>query len=409
MSGDYLFTSESVSEGHPDKVADQISDAVLDALLARDPGARVACETLVKTGVAIVAGEITTTAWVDLEALVRSVIVDIGYDSSDVGFDGRTCGVVNIIGKQSPDIARGVDRADPEKQGAGDQGLMFGYASDETSALMPAPIHYAHKLVERQSKLRKGRQARLPWLRPDAKSQLTFAYEDERPVSIEAVVLSTQHSPDVRQKDLREAVMEEIIKPVLPSRWLGKRTRYHINPTGRFVTGGPVGDCGLTGRKIIVDSYGGMARHGGGAFSGKDPSKVDRSAAYAARYVAKNIVAAGLARRCEVQVSYAIGVARPTSITVSSFGTGRLPDARLEKLVAAHFDLRPYGIMKMLDLIHPMYGPTASYGHFGREPVEMEYDLQDDAGGGAGRRERFTAFSWERTDRAEALRKAAKL
>ncbi len=398
MAGDYLFTSESVSEGHPDKVADQISDAVLDALLARDPAARVACETMVKTGVAIVAGEITTTAWVDLEALVRSVIVDIGYDSSQVGFDGRTCGVVNIIGKQSPDIARGVDRADPESQGAGDQGLMFGYASDETPALMPAPIHYAHKLVERQAKLRKGRQARLPWLRPDAKSQLTFAYEDERPVAIEAVVLSTQHSPDVKQKDLREAVMEEIIKPVLPARWLGKRTKYHINPTGRFVTGGPVGDCGLTGRKIIVDSYGGMARHGGGAFSGKDPSKVDRSAAYAARYVAKNIVAARLARRCEVQVSYAIGVARPTSVSVRTFGTGRLADSRLEKLVESHFDLRPFGIIRMLDLIHPMYRATASYGHFGREPAEMKYDGKA-----------FTAFSWERTDRADALRKAAGL
>ena len=407
MSGNYLFTSESVSEGHPDKVADQISDAVLDALLARDPRARVACETLVKTGVAVVAGEITTGAWVDLEALVRRVIVDIGYNSSDVGFDGKTCGVVNIIGKQSPDIAQGVDRADPENQGAGDQGLMFGYASDETPALMPAPIHYAHKLVERQARVRKGRNSKLPWLRPDAKSQLTFAYEDDKPVGIEAVVLSTQHAPDVRQKDLREAVMEEIIKPVLPARWLGKRTRYHINPTGRFVIGGPVGDCGLTGRKIIVDSYGGMARHGGGAFSGKDPSKVDRSATYAARYVAKNIVAAGLARRCEIQVSYAIGVAKPTSISVRTFGTGRLPDARLEKLVAAHFDLRPFGIIKMLDLIHPMYGPTASYGHFGREPVEMEYDWQDDSGGGARRRARFTAFSWERTDRAEALRKAA--
>ncbi len=398
MSGNYLFTSESVSEGHPDKVADQISDAVLDALLARDPGARVACETLVKTGVAIVAGEITTSAWVDLEALVRSVIVDIGYESSDVGFDGRTCGIVNIIGKQSPDIARGVDRADPENQGAGDQGLMFGYASDETPALMPAPIHYAHKLVERQAKLRKGRSARLPWLRPDAKSQLTFAYEDDRPSGIEAVVLSTQHAPDVKQKDLREAVMEEIVKPVLPARWLGKRTKYHINPTGRFVTGGPVGDCGLTGRKIIVDSYGGMARHGGGAFSGKDPSKVDRSAAYAARYVAKNIVAARLARRCEVQLSYAIGVARPTSVSVRTFGTGRLPDASLEKFVEAHFDLRPFGIIRMLDLIHPMYRPTASYGHFGREPTEMSYDGKA-----------FTAFSWERTDRAEALRKAARV
>ncbi len=407
MSGDYLFTSESVSEGHPDKVADQISDAVLDALLARDPRARVACETLVKTGVAVVAGEVTTSAWIDLEALVRRVICGIGYTSSEVGFDGKTCGVVNIIGKQSPDIAQGVDRADPERQGAGDQGLMFGYATNETPALMPAPIHYAHKLVERQARVRKGRNAKLPWLRPDAKSQLTFAYEDDRPVGIEAVVLSTQHAPDVRQKDLREAVMEEIIKPVLPARWLGKRTRYHINPTGRFVIGGPVGDCGLTGRKIIVDTYGGMARHGGGAFSGKDPSKVDRSAAYAARYVAKNVVAAGLAGRCEIQVSYAIGVARPTSISVRTFGTGRLPDARLEKLVAAHFDLRPFGIMKMLDLIHPMYGPTAAYGHFGREPTLMEYDWQDDSGGGARRHARFTAFSWERTDRAQALRSAA--
>jgi S-adenosylmethionine synthetase len=327
---------------------------------------------------------------------VREVIVDIGYDSSEVGFDGRTCGVVNIIGKQSPDIARGVDRVDPEDQGAGDQGLMFGYASDETPALMPAPIHFAHKLVERQAKLRKGGRARLPWLRPDAKSQLTFAYEDDRPTGIEAVVLSTQHAPDVKQKDLREAVMEEIIKPVLPARWLSRRTKYHINPTGRFVTGGPVGDCGLTGRKIIVDSYGGMARHGGGAFSGKDPSKVDRSAAYAARYVAKNIVAARLARRCEVQLSYAIGVARPTSVSVSTFGTGRLPDARLEQLVESHFDLRPFGIIRMLDLIHPMYRATASYGHFGREPAEMAYHGKA-----------FTAFSWERTDRAEALRKAA--
>ncbi len=398
MASSHLFTSESVSEGHPDKVADQVSDAVLDALLARDPGARVACETMVKTGVAIVAGEVTTSAWVDLEALVRSVIVDIGYTSSEVGFDGRTCGVVNIIGKQSADIAQGVDRALPEDQGAGDQGLMFGYASNETPALMPAPIHYAHKLVERQAKVRKGRHPRLPWLRPDAKSQLTFAYEDHRPVGIEAVVLSTQHAPDVKQKDLREGVMEEIIKPVLPARWLGRRTKFHINPTGRFVIGGPVGDCGLTGRKIIVDSYGGMARHGGGAFSGKDPSKVDRSAAYAARYVAKNIVAAGLAARCEIQVSYAIGVAKPTSVSVNTFGTGRLPDARLEQLVDAHFDLRPFGIIRMLDLVHPMYRRTASYGHFGREPVEMEYD------GGA-----FTAFSWERTDRAEALRKAARI
>ncbi len=398
MSGSYLFTSESVSEGHPDKVADQVSDAVLDALLARDPRARVACETMVKTGVAIVAGEVTTSAWVDLEALVRSVILDIGYTSSEVGFDGRTCGVVNIIGKQSVDIAQGVDRALPENQGAGDQGLMFGYATDETAALMPAPIHYAHKLVERQAKVRKGRHPKLPWLRPDAKSQLTFAYEDDRPVGIEAVVLSTQHSPDVKQKDLREGVMEEIIKPVLPARWLTRRTKFHINPTGRFVIGGPVGDCGLTGRKIIVDTYGGMARHGGGAFSGKDPSKVDRSAAYAARYVAKNVVAAGLAKRCEIQVSYAIGVAKPTSVSVNTFGTGRLPDARLEKLVTAHFDLRPFGIIRMLDLVHPMYQRTASYGHFGREPVKMEYDGKS-----------FTAFSWERTDRSEALRKAARL
>jgi S-adenosylmethionine synthetase len=409
MPGDYLFTSESVSEGHPDKVADQISDAVLDAIIARDPGARVACETLVKTGVAVVAGEVTTSAWVDLEALVRGVILDIGYTSSQVGFDGRTCGVVNIIGKQSPDIARGVDRRRPEEQGAGDQGLMFGYATDETPALMPAPIHYAHKLVERQAKMRKGRRPKLPWLRPDAKSQLTFAYRDHRPVGIEAVVLSTQHAPDVSSRVLREAVMEEIIKPVLPARWLSRRTKFHINPTGRFVIGGPVGDCGLTGRKIIVDSYGGMARHGGGAFSGKDPSKVDRSAAYAARYVAKNLVAAGLARRCEIQVSYAIGVARPTSVSVNTFGTGRVPDARLETLVAAHFDLRPFGIVRMLDLVHPMYRPTASYGHFGREPVEMHYDVGQDSRAGARPGSAFTAFSWERTDRAEALRKAARI
>jgi S-adenosylmethionine synthetase len=410
MSGSYLFTSESVSEGHPDKVADQISDAVLDALIARDPHSRVACETMVKTGIAIVSGEITTSAWVDLVELVRRVICGIGYTSSTVGFDGHTCGVINVIGKQSSDIAQGVDRADPEDQGAGDQGLMFGYATDETRALMPAPIHYAHKLVERQAKVRKGRDPKLPWLRPDAKSQLTFAYENDRPVGIEAVVLSTQHAPEVKQKDLREGVMDEIIKPVLPAKWLSKRTRYHINPTGRFVIGGPVGDCGLTGRKIIVDSYGGFARHGGGAFSGKDPSKVDRSAAYAARYVAKNLVAAGLARRCEVQVSYAIGVARPTSISVQTFGTGRVSDARLEKLVRAHFDLRPWGIMRMLDLIHPMYQATAAYGHFGREPVEMHYDWTAETNGGTvRRRSTFTAFSWERTDRAEDLRKAAGL
>lgn len=408
MPGRFLFTSESVSEGHPDKVADQISDAVLDALLVRDRRARVACETLVKTGVAVVAGEVTTSAWIDLEELVRGVICDIGYTSSQVGFDGRTCGVINVIGKQSSDIAQGVDRSDPKRQGAGDQGLMFGYATDETKALMPAPIHYAHKLVERQAKVRKGRNAKLPWLRPDAKSQLSFAYENHKPVGIETVVLSTQHSPDIRQKDLREAVMEEIIKPVLPARWLSRRTKYHINPTGRFVIGGPVGDCGLTGRKIIVDTYGGMARHGGGAFSGKDPSKVDRSAAYAARYVAKNLVAAGLARRCEIQVSYAIGVARPTSISVQTFGTGRLSDQRLEKLVRAHFDLSPWGIMQMLELIHPMYRATAAYGHFGRDPVEMNYDwLEESNGSRTPRRSSFTAFSWERTDRAEALRKAA--
>ncbi|HEY7740697.1 MAG TPA: methionine adenosyltransferase [Steroidobacteraceae bacterium] len=410
MSASYLFTSESVSEGHPDKVADQISDAVLDALIARDPRSRVACETMVKTGIAVVSGEITTSAWVDLVELVRRVICDIGYTSSTVGFDGHTCGVINVIGKQSSDIAQGVDRGNPEDQGAGDQGLMFGYATDETRALMPAPIHYAHKLVERQAKVRKGRHPKLPWLRPDAKSQLTFAYENDRPVGIEAVVLSTQHSPDVKQKDLREGVMEEIIKPVLPTKWLSRRTKYHINPTGRFVIGGPVGDCGLTGRKIIVDSYGGMARHGGGAFSGKDPSKVDRSAAYAARYVAKNLVAAGLARRCEVQVSYAIGVARPTSISVQTFGTARISDQRLEKLVRDHFDLRPWGIMKMLDLIHPMYQATAAYGHFGREPAEMHYDWIEEANGAkVRRRSAFTAFSWERTDRAEVLRKAAGL
>jgi S-adenosylmethionine synthetase len=364
----------------------------------------------VKTGVAVVAGEITTRAWIELEEVVRDVICDIGYTSSTVGFDGRTCGVVNVIGKQSSDISRGVDRKNPEDQGAGDQGLMFGYATNETPALMPAPIHYAHKLVQRQAQVRKGRNPKLPLLRPDAKSQLTFRYEDHKPVGIEAVVLSTQHAPELRQKDLHEAVMEEIIKPVLPARLLSRRTRYHINPTGRFVIGGPVGDCGLTGRKIIVDTYGGMARHGGGAFSGKDPSKVDRSAAYAARYVAKNLVAAGLASRCEIQVSYAIGVAQPTSISVQTFGTGRVSDERLEKLVRAHFDLRPWGIMRMLDLIHPMYRATAAYGHFGREPHEASYHWQEESNGALVRRSStFTAFSWERTDRAEALRKAAGL
>ena len=408
MSNSYLFTSESVSEGHPDKVADQISDAVLDAMLAQDKRARVACETLVKTGVAIVAGEVTTEAWVDLEEIVRSVIIDIGYTSSHVGFDGRTCGVLNIIGKQSPDIAMGVDREKPEEQGAGDQGLMFGYASNETDALMPAPICYAHRLVERQAEVRKSHL--LPWLRPDAKSQVTCRYVDGKVVGLDAVVLSTQHDPEVKQSDLQEAVMELIIKHVLPKEWLTKQTRFHINPTGKFEIGGPVGDCGLTGRKIIVDTYGGMARHGGGAFSGKDPSKVDRSAAYAARYVAKNLVAAGLADRCEIQVSYAIGVAEPTSITIETFGTGKVSNDRLEALVRAHFDLRPYGIVQMLDLVHPMYRATAAYGHFGREPVHMTYKWKEFiAGKKVDKSEAFTAFTWEKTDKAEALRKDAGL
>ena len=395
----YLFTSESVSEGHPDKLADQISDAVLDAILAQDSAARVACETMVKTGVAIVAGEITTSAWVDLEALVRKVIVDVGYDSSVVGFDGATCGVLNLIGKQSPDIAQGVDRKSPEEQGAGDQGLMFGYACDETPDLMPAPIYYSHRLVEQQSKVRKKKNSPLSWLRPDAKSQVTMRYVDGEVASVDAVVLSTQHDPDIKHKDLKEAVMEHIIKPVIPAKWIGKHTKFHINPTGKFVIGGPVGDCGLTGRKIIVDTYGGMARHGGGAFSGKDPSKVDRSAAYACRYVAKNIVAAGLATKCEIQVSYAIGVAEPTSISVTTFGTGKIADAEIEKLIRAHFDLRPYGIVKMLDLIHPMYQPTAAYGHFGRKPYEVK----------AADGKSYTAFSWEKADKADALREAAGL
>ena len=380
MSNSFLFTSESVSEGHPDKIADQISDAVLDAILTLDPGGRVACETLVKTGVVVVAGEVTTSAWIDLERLVRDTVLDIGYDSSEMGFDGASCGVINIIGKQSPDIAMGVDRKSKRKQGAGDQGLMFGYATNETDVLMPAPITLAHRLVKRQAEVRK--RGKLDWLRPDAKSQITLRYEHDRPVGIEAVVLSTQHSPDISTKKLREAVMEEIIKPVLPKRWLSKRTQYHINPTGRFVVGGPVGDCGLTGRKIIVDTYGGFARHGGGAFSGKDPSKVDRSAAYAARYVAKNLVAAGLAERCEVQVSYAIGVAEPTSIMVDAFGTSALNREQLTELVRRHFDLTPYGLRVMLDLTRPIYRQTAAYGHFGRKEAD---------------------FTWERTDRAEAL------
>src|ERR1700694_2232734 len=377
MSRSFSFTSESVSEGHPDKVADQISDAVLDAILTADPRGRVACETLVKTGVVIVAGEVTTTAWVDGEALVRKTVLDIGYDHSDMGFDGASCGVLNIIGKQSPDIAQGVDRKDERKQGAGDQGLMFGYATNETDVLMPAPITLAHRLVKRQAQVRKS--GKLPWLRPDAKSQVTLRYENDKPVGLEAVVLSTQHEDSISTKQLREAVIEEILKPVLPSKWIDKHTKYHINPTGRFVIGGPVGDCGLTGRKIIVDTYGGFARHGGGAFSGKDPSKVDRSAAYAARYVAKNLVAAGLAARCEVQVSYAIGVAKPTSVMVTTFGTGRIADEKIAQLVQKHFDLRPKGIVAMLDLLRPIYEKTAAYGHFGRDEPEFTWENLDKA------------------------------
>ena len=382
----YLFTSESVSEGHPDKVADQISDAVLDAILKEDPEAHVACETFIKTGVAIVGGEITTSAWVDLEDLIRKVIVDIGYDSSEVGFDGHTCAVMSLIGKQSPDIDQGVSRQRPEDQGAGDQGLMFGYATNETDVLMPAPIYFAHELVKRQSVVRRTTDDGAHHLRPDAKSQVTFRYEDGKPVGIDAVVLSSQHNADSSQQDLRELVMEEIIKPVLPAHWLDEKTKYHINPTGRFEVGGPVGDAGLTGRKIIVDTYGGTARHGGGAFSGKDPSKVDRSAAYAARYVAKNIVAAGLADRLEIQVSYAIGVAEPTSVTVDTFGTEHIPAEQIEKIVRQEFDLRPYSIIRMLDLIQPIYQPLAAYGHMGREDLNVK---------------------WEATDRVEQIRSAA--
>ena len=380
----YLFTSESVSEGHPDKIADQISDAVLDEIIKQDPKARVACETYVKTGMALVGGEITTPAWVDIENLAREVICDIGYTSSEMGFDGRSCAVLNAIGKQSADINQGVDRENPLDQGAGDQGIMFGYATNETDVFMPAAITYAHRLMERQAQVRKS--GKLDWLRPDAKSQLTFKYEDNNIVGIDAVVLSTQHAETISQKDLHEGVMEEIIKPVLPAQWLSKGTKYFINPTGRFVIGGPMGDCGLTGRKIIVDTYGGAARHGGGAFSGKDPSKVDRSAAYAARYVAKNIVAAGLADRCEIQLSYAIGVAEPTSIMIETFGTGKVANELLVNLVREFFDLRPYGLIKMLDLIQPIYRQTAAYGHFGREQ-----------------------FPWEKIDRAADLRAAAGL
>ena len=394
MSDYSVFTSESVSEGHPDKLADQISDAVLDAILTQDRHARVACETMVKTGVAIIGGEVTTSAWVDLEDLVRGVIKDIGYTSSDVGFDGDTCGIINIIGKQSVDIAQGVDRQKPEDQGAGDQGLMFGYASNETDVLMPAPITFAHRLVERQAEARKN--GTLPWLRPDAKSQVTCRYENGKVVGIDAVVLSTQHDPDISQADLKEAAMEMIVKHALPPELLHKGTQFHINPTGKFVIGGPVGDCGLTGRKIIVDTYGGMARHGGGAFSGKDPSKVDRSAAYAGRYVAKNLVAAGLAEKCEIQVSYAIGVAQPTSISVNTFGTGKISDEKIIELIRQNFDLRPYAITNMLDLLHPMYRNTAAYGHFGREPQQVTVNG-----------ETFTTFPWEKTDRAATLKDAA--
>jgi S-adenosylmethionine synthetase len=386
MSQDFIFTSESVSEGHPDKICDQLSDAVLDALLKQDPRSRVACETMVKTGMVILAGEITTDAWVDMENLVRGVVREIGYDNPEIGFDWQSCAVLNAIGKQSSDIAMGVDESEDHEQGAGDQGLMFGYASNETDVLMPAPITYAHRLVQRQAELRKAKV--LPWLRPDAKSQVTFRYENNRPVAIDAVVLSTQHAPDVGGKELREAVIEEIILPVLPSEWIHKDTQYLVNPTGQFVIGGPVGDCGLTGRKIIVDTYGGMARHGGGAFSGKDPSKVDRSAAYMCRYVAKNIVAAGLAERCEIQVSYAIGVAEPTSISVETFGTGKVDEERMNTLIREHFDLRPKGLIAMLDLLKPIYQVTASYGHFGR--------TED-------------TFSWEKTDKAELLKDAAGL
>lgn len=383
MSEYGIFTSESVSEGHPDKMADQISDAVLDHILTDDPDARVAVETLVKTGMVVVAGEVTTSTYVDLEEIVRNVVLDIGYDSSDVGFDGASCAVLNAIGKQSHDIAMGVDEDESKEQGAGDQGLMFGYASNETDVLMPAPIYYSHLLVQRQAELRKN--GTLPWLRPDAKSQVTLRYDNGKPVAIDAVVLSTQHDADISQPEIREAVMEMIIQEVLPAEWLHADTRYHINPTGQFIIGGPVGDCGLTGRKIIVDTYGGMARHGGGAFSGKDPSKVDRSAAYAGRYVAKNIVAAGLADRCEIQVSYAIGVAEPTSISINTFGTGRIDDLKIVDLVREHFDLRPKGLIEMLDLKRPIYRATAAYGHFGREEPN---------------------FTWERTDKADALKAA---
>lgn len=381
MSESHVFTSESVSEGHPDKIADQISDAILDAILAQDPAARVACEVLVKTGMVLVGGEITTKAWVDVEEITRHVIRDIGYNSSQMGFDWESCAVLSAIGKQSPDIAQGVDNQKTKILGAGDQGLMFGYASRETDVLMPAPIAYAHRLMEQQAKLRKT--GSLPWLRPDAKCQLTLKYEQGMPVEVDTIVFSTQHAPDISHSHLIEAVREEIIKPILPQAWLTPKTRYFINPTGRFVIGGPLGDCGLTGRKIIVDTYGGMARHGGGCFSGKDPSKVDRSAAYAARHVAKNIVAAGLADKCELQISYAIGVAEPTSIFVETFGTGRISNREMIDLIHTHFDLTPQGIIDHHDLLRPIYKQTAAYGHYGRE-----------------------AFPWERLDKVAELAKA---
>ena len=381
MSNYNLFTSESVSEGHPDKMADQISDAILDAIIKDDPESRVAAETMVKTGMVVIAGEVRTNTYVDLENIVRNVIIDIGYTSSDVGFDGVSCAVINAIGKQSNDIAVGVDKDEGKELGAGDQGLMFGYATNETKVLMPAPIYFAHRLVERQALLRKN--GALAWLRPDAKSQITLRYDNGVPVAIDAVVLSTQHAPNISLLNLREAVLEEIIKPVVPEEWLHKDTKYHINPTGQFIIGGPMGDCGLTGRKIIVDTYGGMAHHGGGAFSGKDPSKVDRSAAYAGRYVAKNIVAAGLADRCEIQISYAIGVTEPTSISLNTFNTGKLSDDAIVRLVRENFDLRPQGIIDMLDLRRPIYKKTAAYGHFGREE---------------------DGFTWEQTDKADALK-----
>lgn len=381
MQKDFLFTSESVSEGHPDKIADQISDAVLDAIIEQDKSARVACETFVKTGMVLVGGEVSTRAWVDIEQIARQIVRDIGYNSSAMGFDWESCAVLSAIGKQSQDIAQGVDRTMPAEQGAGDQGIMFGYATNETEVLMPAPIHYAHKLMQRQSALRK--KGILPWLRPDAKSQVTFKYHQGKPVAVETVVLSTQHAPEIAHDELVEAVIEEIIKPTFPAQWLSPQTQYHVNPTGRFVIGGPLGDCGLTGRKIIVDTYGGMARHGGGCFSGKDPSKVDRSAAYACRYVAKNLVAAGIAERCEIQISYAIGIAEPISIYVNTFGTGAIADEQIISLIREYFDLRPFGIINMLDLLQPIYRNTAAYGHFGREDIEL---------------------TWEKTDKADLLR-----